>query len=159
MPEFEIEQYVLYKMKYRVAAESEAEAIWRVLDEQVDHIEESLEFVEAAESYGLPADEYPELCQELSAFDISTHDVIPSIAAIHEVSAGPVASTPPPNLCVVLESEPHGRESFDHYNDLDDMLAGVKRLVERSIECYAVDGIERTVGIAIISSEDEEEET
>jgi hypothetical protein len=86
MPQYEIEQYVLYKLKYHVSADSEAEAIWRVLDEQVEHIEESLEFVEAAESYGLSADDYPELCQELSTFEIPARDIIPSIAAITPIS-------------------------------------------------------------------------
>lgn len=42
---YEVEQYVLCALKYRVTAESEAEAIWRILDEQVGPIEESLEEV------------------------------------------------------------------------------------------------------------------
>lgn len=157
MPEYVIEQYVLYKMNYRVSGGSEAEAIWRVLDEQVAHEEESLECIGAAEAYGLPAEAYPQLCRELSTFDIPTQDVIPSIRSIVEIRPEPEAPRSP-TLCLVLDSEPHGRESFDHYYDLDDMLAAVKRLVRNSQEQTAVDGVERTVGIAItLPSNDDED--
>lgn len=157
MPEYVIEQYVLYKMNYRVAGGSEAEAIWKVLDEQVAHEEESLECVGAAEAYGLPADAYPVLCRELSTFDIPTKDVIPSIRSIVEIPPEPQAPRSP-TLCVVLESEPYGREAFDHYADLDDMLAAVKRMVRSSQEQTAVDGIERTVGIAITPPSNDDED-
>ncbi len=158
MPHYDIEQYVLYSLKYHVAAESEAEAIWKVLDEQVAHIEDSLDYVEVAADYGLPADEYPELCQELSTFDITAKDLIPSIRDIQEatvIHAAPVA--PFPRLRLLLESDLHGREYFDHYPHFDAMLAAVRRLVQSSIEHAARDGIERTVGIEIISPSDPED--
>lgn len=53
-------------------------------------------------------------------------------------------------LRVVLESEECGREYFDSHDNLDEMLAAVKRLVESSADCAADDGIERFVGIAVV---------
>ena len=53
-------------------------------------------------------------------------------------------------LRVVLESEECGREYFDSYDGLDEMLEAVKRLVESSADCAADDGIERLVGIAVV---------
>ena len=49
-------------------------------------------------------------------------------------------------LRVVLESEEHGREYFDHYQSLDEMLEGIRRIVESSPS----DGIERLIGIAVV---------
>ena len=157
MPDYDIAQYVLYTLKYRVNAGSAAEAIWRVLDEQVDHIEDTLEYMEVAESYGLPAEDYPELCRELATFDIPVNDVLPSICRIQEVLPEPTDAPRVPSLCVILESEPHGRECFDHYSDLDEMLAAVKRMVRSSLETTSDDGIARTVGIAIVPPADPED--
>ena len=53
-------------------------------------------------------------------------------------------------LRVVLESEECGREHFDSYDDLDEMLDAVKRLVQSSVDCATDDGIERLVGIAVV---------
>lgn len=53
-------------------------------------------------------------------------------------------------LRVVLESEECGREYFDHYDRIDEMVDAVRRLVESSANCTADDGIERLVGIAVV---------
>ena len=62
-----------------------------------------------------------------------------------------------PSLCVILESEPYGRETFDHYSDLDEMLEAVERMVQTSLDNTAADGIARTVGITIIPPSGPEE--
>ena len=49
-------------------------------------------------------------------------------------------------LRVVLESDQHGREYFDHYESLDEMLEGIRRMVESSLP----DGVERLIGIAVV---------
>lgn len=49
-------------------------------------------------------------------------------------------------LRVVLESDEHGREYFDHYESLDEMLEGIRRLVDSA----SPDGIERVIGIAVV---------
>lgn len=53
-------------------------------------------------------------------------------------------------LRVVLESEECGREYFDHFDSLDEMVDAVRRLVESSVGCAKDDGIERLVGIAVV---------
>jgi len=53
-------------------------------------------------------------------------------------------------LRVVLESEECGREYFDHYDSIDEMVDAVRRLVQSSADCAADDGIERLVGIAVV---------
>ena len=45
--------------------------------------------MEVAESYGLPAEDYPELCRELATFDIPVNDVLPSICRSQEVLPEP----------------------------------------------------------------------
>jgi len=49
-------------------------------------------------------------------------------------------------LRVVLESDEHGREYFDHYGSLDEMLEGIRRMVASA----PTDGIERLIGIAVV---------
>jgi hypothetical protein len=51
-------------------------------------------------------------------------------------------------LRVVLESELFGRDYFDDYETLDEMLVAVKNIVESSAN--QKDGIERTVAIAVV---------
>lgn len=51
-------------------------------------------------------------------------------------------------LRVVLESELFGRDYFDDYETLDQMLVAVKNLVESSAN--QKDGVERTVAIAVV---------
>jgi len=82
---YEIEQYELHTMKYRVEANSEAEAITKLLNGEADAVEGSLEFIEVAEDLGLPTDEYRDLAETLRALDVSVEDVIPSIRGIEKV--------------------------------------------------------------------------
>jgi hypothetical protein len=88
MPTFEIEQYELHIMKYRVDANSKAEAIKRVLDGEAEPVGESQEYVEVAEDFGLPVDECRELASELEALEISVgKHVIPSIRSVEEIES------------------------------------------------------------------------
>ena len=83
---YEIEQYELHTMKYRVEAASEAEAIAKLFDGEEEAVDNSLEYIEVADNFGLPADEYPELANALRDLGVSVGDaVIPSIRSIEEV--------------------------------------------------------------------------
>ena len=67
MPQYEIEQYELHCMKYIVEADSEAEAVRMVLEGDADAVDNSLEYIEIADEYGIPVDENPELAKELGS--------------------------------------------------------------------------------------------
>lgn len=86
MPTYEIEQYEVHVMKYRVEAQTEAEAIAKLFDGEAEPVCESQEYVEVAEDYGLPADEYRDLAVHLRALGVPVDEaVIPSIRSIAEV--------------------------------------------------------------------------
>jgi hypothetical protein len=85
MPTFEIEQYELHTMKYKVQAKSEAEAIAKLFGGEADAVDGGLEYIEVAEDLGLPADEYRDLAETLRALGVSVDDVIPSIRSIEKV--------------------------------------------------------------------------
>jgi len=84
MPNYEIEQYELHAMKYRVEADSEGEAIARLFAGEAEPVELSRDFVEVADDYGLPAEEYRELAVALRNRGLRIGDVIPSIRSIQE---------------------------------------------------------------------------
>ena len=58
MPKYEIEQYELHVMRYRVEADSEAQAIVKLFQGEAEPVEQSQEYIEIADDYGLPADEH-----------------------------------------------------------------------------------------------------
>lgn len=83
MPLYEIEQYEVHAMTYRVEAATEAEAIVKLLDGEAGAVDGSLEFIEVAGDLGLAADEHPELAQQLRDLGVPVDDqVIPSIRSI-----------------------------------------------------------------------------
>ena len=83
MPTFVIEQYEIHTMKYRVEANSEAEAIKMLFDGEADPVDDGLEFIEVAEDCGLPAEEHRELADQLHSLGVSVGEhVIPSIRSI-----------------------------------------------------------------------------
>ena len=83
MPTFVIEQYEIHTMKYRVEANSEAEALKILLDGEADAMDNSLEYIEVAEDLGLPAEEHRELSEQLRSLGVSVgEDVIPSIRSV-----------------------------------------------------------------------------
>ena len=85
MPVFEIEQYEVHAMTYRVNADNCAEAIIRLMDGEAEPVEGSLEYIEVAEDLGLSADDDPELAQELRSHGLPVHHVIPSIRSITQI--------------------------------------------------------------------------
>ncbi len=85
MPTFEIEQYELHAMKYRVEATSEAEAIAKLLNGLAMPLDNGLDYVEVADGFGLSADEHPELATALRDLGVQVDEVIPSIRCIEEI--------------------------------------------------------------------------
>ena len=89
MPTYEIEQYELHVMTYRVEAANEAQAIARVLNGTALPVDGSLEYVEVAEDCGLPADESQGLAEALRDLGISVDSV--NRAPVTPASIAPVA--------------------------------------------------------------------
>lgn len=86
MPVYEIEQYELHTQKYRVAAATEAEAIAKLFAGEAEPLDSSLDFVEVAEDFGMPADDNPKIADGLRSLGITLADiVIPSVRSIEEV--------------------------------------------------------------------------
>jgi hypothetical protein len=85
MPTYRVEQYELHATAYEVQASDEAEAIAKLLAGKAKPVEESQDFIEVADDYGLPADEYLELAEALRDRGIPIDEVIPSIRSIEEV--------------------------------------------------------------------------
>jgi len=81
MPTYEIEQYELHTTKYQVEADSEAEAIARLLDGEADPVDNSQEYIEVA---GLPVNENRKLADQLRKLGVSIGDIIPSVRSIEE---------------------------------------------------------------------------
>ncbi len=83
MPTYEIEQYEIHTMKYRVEANSEAEAIKKLFDGDGEAVDNSLEYIEVAEDFGLPVDVNRELADDLQKLGVSVGEhVIPSISSV-----------------------------------------------------------------------------
>ncbi len=86
MPTYQIEQYELHAMKYRVEADSQAEAVVKLFDGEAEPVEQSQEFIEVADNYGMPGEDFPKLAAALK--DRGMHvdeDIIPSIRSIAKV--------------------------------------------------------------------------
>ena len=85
MPTFEIEQYELHVMRYRVEADSEAEAICKLFNTEADQVDGSLEYVEICEDKGI---EHRELADQLRLLDMPVDGaIIPSIRSIKRVES------------------------------------------------------------------------
>jgi len=85
MPTFEVEQYELHCMKYRVEANNEADAVVKLLDGLAMPVDNGLEYIEVADDFGLPADEYRDLADTLREQGVPVDAVIPSIRSIETV--------------------------------------------------------------------------
>ena len=66
-------------------AATEAEAIARLFAGEAEPVDNSLEYVEVADDFGLPEDEYRDLAEALRDRGIQVREVIPSIRSIEEV--------------------------------------------------------------------------
>jgi hypothetical protein len=83
MPTYEIEQYELHTMKYRIEARNEAEAIAKLFDGDGEPVKGSLEYIEICDDRGLPADEHQDLAEQLHEMGIPIDEaVIPSVRSI-----------------------------------------------------------------------------
>ena len=90
MPIYEIEQYEMHTQKYRVEADSKAHAIQRHFADEAKVVEGSLEFIEVANDFGLPVDDYRDLAEALRALgETIDDDVIPSVRSISQVHKSP----------------------------------------------------------------------
>ena len=90
MPLYEIEQYEIHSKKYRVIADSPADAIVRLLDCEANPVDGTLEFIEIAEDIGLPVDECDGLAEELRKLGVPVGEhFIPSIRSISVVPDEP----------------------------------------------------------------------
>ena len=86
MPMYEIEQYELHTTTFRVEAKSEAEAIVKLLDGEAEVVDNSQEYIEVAEDFGLPVDEHRDLADELRDLGVPVGEqVISSIRSIQEI--------------------------------------------------------------------------
>ena len=85
MPLYEIEQYELHAQKYRIEASSEAEAIAQLFDSKADAVDDSLEYIEVLEEFGIPVEERRDLAEELQDMGITMSYAIPSIRSINIV--------------------------------------------------------------------------
>ncbi len=83
MPMFQIEQYEVHTQTYKVEADSEADAIVKILDGAAEPVDDSLDYIEVAEDLGLPVDECRELADQLRELGVPVGEhVIPSIRAV-----------------------------------------------------------------------------
>ena len=84
---YEIEQYELHTMKYRVEAATEAEAIAKLFQGEAEPVCQSQDFIEVAEDFGLPVDEHRELAAALRKLGAmrGKDEIIPSIRSIEKV--------------------------------------------------------------------------
>ena len=90
MPVFEIEQFEMHTQMYRVEADSEAHAIQRLFADEAEVVEGSLEFIEVANDFGLPVDDFRDLAEALRALgETVDDDVIPSVRSIAQVHKSP----------------------------------------------------------------------
>jgi type III secretion system FlhB-like substrate exporter len=85
MPTYEIGQFELHARKYRVEAKNEIDAVVKLLQGEAKPVEQSLEMIEVAHEYGLPADEHRELADALRDLGVVVGDEIPSIRRIEKI--------------------------------------------------------------------------
>ena len=86
MPTYEVEQYELHAMKYRVEAATKAEAIAKLFQGEAEPVCQSQDFIEIAEDFGLPAEECRDLAEALRALGVFVNGaVIPSIRSVKQV--------------------------------------------------------------------------
>ena len=86
---FEIEQYELHVMTYRVEADNREEAIVKLLGGDGEPIDDTLEFVEVYYDKGMTADSEPDISSRLQVAGIELGGlgvwVIPSVRECYQV--------------------------------------------------------------------------
>lgn len=84
---FAVEQYELHASTYHVRARTAGEAVSKVFEGDGDLVDNSLEFIEIAEQYGLPIDVCPELVKELEACEAEHLVGSDAISGLRSVTA------------------------------------------------------------------------
>lgn len=93
MPVYEIEQYELHTMTYRVEADDSADAIVRLLDGEAEAMDNTLDFIEVADERGMLVEDHPELADKLRTLGVPVDDrIIPSIRIISEIESETLSS-------------------------------------------------------------------
>ena len=92
MPMFEIEQYEIHVQTYTVEADSEAEAIVKLLDGLAEPVDNSQEYVELAEDHGLPVDEHPALAEALRALGVPVDGQVIPFDPLHRRGVTPTTA-------------------------------------------------------------------
>ena len=83
---YEIEQYETHIQKYRIEADSEAQAIFKLLEDEAEPVDGSFEYIEVCEDLGLPTEQHRELADELHSLGVTVGEhFIPSIRSIERV--------------------------------------------------------------------------
>jgi hypothetical protein len=85
MPVYEIELYELHAQKFRITATSEARAIKKLLDGGGDAVDNGLDYIEVCDSFGLLAEEFPVLAEELRSLGVSVDEEISGVRSIEQV--------------------------------------------------------------------------
>ena len=85
MAVFKIEQYELFIQRYQVEATNQAEAVAKLFAGEADPVDNSTEYIEVADNYGLPVDQNRDLAEQLPKLGVSVgDDIIGSIRSIEE---------------------------------------------------------------------------
>ncbi len=88
MPVYEIERYELHAMRYRVESATPAEAVVKLFASEAEPVEQSQDFIDVAEDFGLPAAEHRGLADDLRTLGVSVGKAIPSIRSCEQVGEG-----------------------------------------------------------------------
>jgi len=82
---FEIEQYELHVMTYRVEADTPGEAVVKLLQGHGEPLDDTLEFIEVCHDKGIAADSAPDLATHLRQAGIELGGgVVPLIPTVRE---------------------------------------------------------------------------
>lgn len=78
-----VEQYELHVSTYEAITSNAAEAIAKVLDGEAEMVEDSTEYVEICDAFGMPVEGNEELAAQLSEMNVQVdEDKIPSIRSV-----------------------------------------------------------------------------
>lgn len=93
MPVFEIEQYEVHAMKYRIEADDVSQAIVKLLDCEGDPVDDSLEYIEVDDERGLWAYDHATLAEQLRSLGLPVENVIPSIRSVTQLDGSVLNAT------------------------------------------------------------------
>ena len=86
MPLYEVEQYEVWTTKYRIEANSAAEAALMVFDGKGEGVDNSMDYVEACNAHGIDVLQDSEFCEAFVALGGELDDDrIPSIRSVEEI--------------------------------------------------------------------------